>query len=211
MRRVRDYVERSGGQVQFLPLTERWAVAGRLADTFPLDRELARAPRSFRQGAHWIRLLLVDRAVTNPERTAVFTISDTPWVPAVTAAVAAAIVAPRLPRWLRWAAYGGVAVWALWDGRAARYLAMHRDLARVAPGSVILADFLTTESGAAIEWAADAMTFASQDTQLVALVPVSGNARRDAARERMYVRRLGFQVVGRTRARGQEAAILVRG
>ena len=210
MRRVRDYVERSGGQVQFLPLAERWAVAGRLADTFPLDRELARAPRPLRQGAHWVRLLVVDRAVTNPERTAVFTISDTPWVPAATTAVAAAILAPRLPRWLRWAAYGGLGVWALRDGRAARYLTMHRDLTRVAPGSVVLADFLTTESGAAIEWAAEAMTFASQDTPLVALVPVSGNARRDAARQRMYVRRLGFRVVGRTSGRGQQAVILVR-
>ncbi len=95
MRRVRTVVERSNGELQFIPIWELWEVAGLLADTFPLDRSLARGPRTLRRMAHWSRLVLVDRAVTNAEGTAVGTMSDTPWVPAVGAGVLAAVVAPR--------------------------------------------------------------------------------------------------------------------
>jgi hypothetical protein len=210
MPRVRNLVERSDGKAQFLPLAERWAVAGLLADTFPLDRQLARGPRVARRAAHWTRLVFVDKALTNPERTAVLTLSDTPWVPAVAVAVAAAVLAPRLPRLLRIAGYGGVAAWALRSGRAARYVAVRRELAHVAPGSVLVADFVTTQPGAGMRWVADALDSIGHETSLVALLPVSGDDRRDAARERLYVRRLGFRLAGHTDGHGQRAAVLVR-
>ncbi len=98
MRRVRTIVARSDGKLQFIPVGELWAVSAVLADTFPLDRNLARSPRWARRASHWTRLVLVDRALTDPGRTALLTLSDTPWVPAVLVAVLAAAVAPRLPR-----------------------------------------------------------------------------------------------------------------
>jgi hypothetical protein len=209
MRRVRTLVARSEGKVEFIPLAELWAFSGILADTFPLDRELARGPRPVRRAGHWMRLLLVDQAVTNPERTAYFSMSDTPWVPAVAAAVVAAAVAPRLPRWVRLACYGSFVAWALQGGRAARYVAMRRQLSQVAPGAVLVADFVTLEPDVATTWMMDALASVGDVVSWVGLLPASGDERRDAARERLYERRLGVRVVGRTQAHGQPATIVV--
>src|SRR5947208_13242763 len=126
MRRVRNVIARSEGKLRFVPVAQLWAVSGVLADTFPLDRDLVRGPRWARRSAHWARLVLVDRAVTDRDATAVLTLSDTPWVPAVLVALLAAVVAPRLPRWLRAALFGGALAWAFVGGRASRFVAMRR-------------------------------------------------------------------------------------
>ena len=210
MRRARALVDRSEGKARFVPLGELWPVSGVLADTFPLDRDAARGPRWWRRTAHWTRLVLVDRAVTDREGTAVLTVSDTPLVPAVLVPLVAALVAPRLPRWLRIACFGGVAVWALRGNRASRYLAMRRELGDVAPGALLVADFVTLQPGAGMQWVADALDSVGHEFPFVALVPVSGDARRDAARERLYVRRLGFRHAGQTAAGGQAVTVLVR-
>jgi hypothetical protein len=210
MRKVRTIVDRADGALEFIPVGELWAVSGLLADTFPLDRDLARGPRRARQLAHWTRLVLVDRALTNRDRTAVLTLSDTPWVPAVAVAVVAAVVAPWIPRRVRWALFGGALVWALRGGRATRYVAMRRELASVAPGAVLVGDLVTRRPGAAVEWVAEVLDAVGKVTPYVALLPASGHARRDAARERLYVSRLGLRVVGTTAAGGQRMTILVR-
>lgn len=210
MRRVRTVVERSEGKLRLLPLGELWAVSGVLADTFPLDRDLARSPRWTRQLSTWARLVLVDRAVGNEERTAFLTLSDTPWVPALVVALVAAAVAPRLPRWARLALFGGGIVWVVRGRRASRFLALQRELERVAPGGVLVADFVTVEPGAGIRWVVDALDSIGGGIPFVALLPASGNARRDAARERLYVRRLGFRRTSETVAGGQSVTILVR-
>jgi hypothetical protein len=207
---ARTLVARSDGKAEFIPLRHLWAISGVLADTFPLDRELARGPRVARRASHWTRLVLVDRAVTDREHTAMLTVSTTPWVPAIGAAILAAVFAPRLPRWARLAFFGGVMVWAVRGGRASRFVQMQRELRRVAPDGVIVADFVALEPGAGVSWVSDALDTVGDDTPFVALVPVSGDARRDAARERLYARRLGFRRVGQTVAGGQGVAILVR-
>jgi hypothetical protein len=210
MRKVRAVVSESHGELEFVPIMQLWAVSGVLADTFPLDRAAIRQPRWARRTAHWTRLVLVDRAVTDRDHTAVLTLSDTPWVPAVLVAVLAAIVAPRLPRWLRVLGFGGVAVWALRGGRASRFVAMRRELGDVAPGAVLVGDFVGLQPGAGMRWVADALDRLGHQFPFVALVPESGDPRRDAARERLYVRRLGFRRAGRTAAGGQAVAVLVR-
>jgi hypothetical protein len=210
MRRVRTVVRCSNGGLQFIPVSGLWEVSGVLADTFPLDRSLARAPRILRRTAHWSRLVLVDRVVTNREGTAVVTMSDTPWVPAVAAAVVAAAVAPRLPPWSRRVLFGGAVVWALRDQRLRRFLEMRRELGRVAPDALLVGDFVAREPGAAMPWAGDVLDTIGALTPFVALLPSSGDARRDAARERLYTSRLGFRVAGRARATGQPVTILVR-
>ncbi len=210
MRKVRSVVAHSGGALHFVPVSELWAVSAVLADTFPLDRASARGPRWARRTAHWTRLVLVDRAVTDRDRNAVLTLSDTPWVPAVLVAVVAAIVAPRLPRWLRVVGFGGVALWALRGGRASRFVAMRRELGEVAPGAVLVGDFVALQPGAGMRWVADALDHLGHEFPFVALIPASGDPRRDAARERLYVRGLGFRHAGRTAAGGQAVAVLVR-
>src|SRR3954467_12378491 len=86
MRRVRTLVERSNGILLLVPVPDLWEVSGVLSDTFPLDRSMAAAPRWSRRLSHWTRLVLVDRAVTNRDATAIVTLSNTPWVPAAAAA-----------------------------------------------------------------------------------------------------------------------------
>jgi hypothetical protein len=211
MRRVRTVVARSEGQLQFLPLGEIWAVSGILADTFPLDRDLARGPRFARQLSNWTRLVLVDRAVTDPGRTAVLTLHDTPWVPAVLVAVLAAVVAPRVPRWARAALFGGAVAWAVRGRRASRFVVMRQELQRAAPNGMLVADFVNLEPGAGMSWVAEALDRVGDYIPFVALLPASGDDRRDAARERLYVRRLGFRRAGETAATGQSMTILVRG
>ena len=210
MRRVRTVVARSEGKIEFVPPRELWAVSAVLADTFPLDRDLARAPRWARRASHWTRLVLVDRALADRDRTAFLTLSDTPWVPAILAAVLAAAVAPRLPRWLRFALFGGAVAWALRGRRAARFVVMRRELQRVAPKSLVVADFVAMEPGAGMRWMVDVLDSLGDEFPFVALLPTSGSARRDAARERLYVRQLGFRRVGETEPGGQRVTILVR-
>jgi hypothetical protein len=160
--------------------------------------------------SHWTRLVLVDRAVSDPDRSAILTLSDTPWVPAVVVAVVAAVVAPRLPRWLRAGLFGAVAVWVVRGKRASRFVEMRRELQRVAPNSVLIADFVALAPGAGMRWVADALDSIGRDIPLVALLPATGDAGRDAARERLYVRGLGFRRVSETSAGGQGMTILVR-
>jgi hypothetical protein len=210
MRNAKTLVDRSEGKLQFIPLAELWTISAVLADTFPLDRDLVTAPRWARRASHWTRLVLVDRALTDRDRTALLTISDTPWVPAIVVAVLAAAVAPRLPRWLRVALFGAAAAWIVQGRRASRFVVMRRELARVAPNGVLVGDFVALEPGAGMRWVADALDSIGDDIPFVALLPASGDARRDAARERLYARRLGFRRVSETSAGGQGVTILVR-
>jgi hypothetical protein len=210
MRKIRTVVARSEGKMQFLPFRELWGVSGVLADTFPLDRDLVRTPRWTRQVSNWTRLVLVDRALTDRNRTAVLTLSDTPWVPAVVVAVLAAAVAPRLPRWLRVALFGGAIAWVVRGQRGSRFVVMRRELQRVAPGGVLVADFVALEPGEGMRWVVDSLDSIGDGIPFIALLPASGDARRDAARERLYVRRLGFRRVSETVAGGQTVTVLVR-
>jgi hypothetical protein len=210
MRRARILVERSEGKAHFLPFKEIWRISGVLADTFPLDRDLARSPRWARQLSNWSRLVLVDRAVVDDRRTALLTLSDTPWAPALLGAAVAAAIAPRLPRWARLALLGGGVVWVVRGRRASRFVALRRELQRVAPGAVLVADFVAFEPGAGVDWVLDALESVGDEVPFVALLPASGDERRDAARERLYVRRLGFRRTSEVVAGGQSVAILVR-
>jgi hypothetical protein len=210
MRRVQTVVERSKGGLHFIPIPELWEVSGLLADTFPLDRSRARSPRTLRRTSHWIRLVLVDRAVTNDAGTAVLTMSDTPWVPAVGAAVVAAAVAPKFPAWSRRLLFGAAVVWAVRDQRLRRFLELRRELGRLAPDALLVGDFVAREPGAAMPWVSDVLDTIGALTPFVALLPASGDARRDVARERLYTTRLGFRIAGQARSSGQQVTILVR-
>jgi hypothetical protein len=101
-------------------------------------------------------------------------------------------------------------VWVVEGRRASRFVAMRRELGRVAPGALLVADFVAREPGAGMEWVRDALDSVGHLTSFVALLPESGDDRRDAARERLYARRLGFRAAGHVRGGGQTVAILVR-
>ena len=213
MRRVKSIVERSRGGMRFIPISELWEVSGLLADTFPLDRETLTMPRSARRAAVWSRLLLVDRAVTNREGTALLTLSETPWVSAAAAAGLAAVIVPKLPVWVRSGLFATVAVWAIRGGRLRRHLKMQRELARVAPSAVFVGDFVARQPGVGMSWAADMLATVDdhgEQVSYVALLPDSDD-RRHRARERVYTRRLGFRVAGQTDIMGRPMRILVRG
>jgi hypothetical protein len=111
---------------------------------------------------------------------------------------------------VRWACFGGAAAWAIRGRRASRFVAMRRELQRVAPDGVLVADFVALEPGAGMRWVSDALDSIGEEIPFVALLPGSGDSRRDAARERLYVRRLGFRRVSETVAGGQPVTVLVR-
>ena len=211
MRTVRTVVNRSGGQAHFIPVWRLWAVSGALVDTFPLDRARVRGPRVARRAATCARLLFVDRPVQNPEGTAMATLSDTPWIPAIAVALLAAFVVPRLPRWVRRGVFAALAVWIVTGRRGPRYVTLRRQLRAHARHGVLISDFLAREPGAGMRWVTQAAEAIGPGFQFVVLVPESGDARRDAARERLYVRQLGFRRVAEATAGGQKVAILVRG
>ena len=59
-------------------------------------------------------------------------------------------------------------------------------------------------------WAAAMLDSIGDVTPFVALLPHSGNDRRDAARLRLYTTRLRFRDVGTATAGGQRVSILLR-
>jgi hypothetical protein len=106
--------------------------------------------------------------------------------------------------------FGAAVAWVVRGRRASRFVVMQRELRRVAPTGVLVADFVALEPGAGMRWVADALDSVGDDIPFVALLPASGDGRRDAARERLYERRLGFRRVSETSAGGQSVTIMVR-
>jgi hypothetical protein len=209
MDRVRAVIAATDGSAVFVPFRQLWGVAGLLADALPLDRPPV-YPRPLRKIGHWARLVLFDRAVTNRAATAVVTLRRTPWVPAVAAGVATAAIGPRLRSWQRWALVAGTLTYAVRSHRLRRFVEMQRGLRRVAPGSVLVGDFVAKTPGAAVPWIADTLDALGASSSLIAILPGSGHERRHRARERIYTKRFGFHVAERTTIVDEELTILVR-
>ena len=208
MNRVRRVVESTDGRAHFVPLPDLWGTAGLLADTLPLDRPPA-YPRPLRQVGYSLRLMLWDRAVTNPEATAVLTLSRTPWLLASGGAVAAAVIGPKLPPWPRRMLIAAAVTFAVRKQRLRRYVTFQRTLHRVAPGALIVGGFASREPGSAVAWIRDVfatLDAADDPTTFVAVLP---GARRDRARERLYTTAFRFRVAARNAGDGQ-LTILVR-
>ena len=93
---VDEIVRRSQGTVEIVPVAGRWWVAGVVADHFPLDRE-SPLPRPLRRVGHWIRLVFLDRPLTNADRSAILTLGAPSVVGTVAVCVVAAVVAPWVP------------------------------------------------------------------------------------------------------------------
>jgi hypothetical protein len=192
-----------------VPVADRWWVAGVIADNFPLDRE-SRLPRPLRRVGHWIRLVLIDRPLTNSDRSAILTLGAPSVVGTATVCVAAAIVAPWLPRWIRRAALAAVVVWAWRDRNALRVIGTRRLLRDQAPGAVVVSDFVALESGAGSAWLVDALAAVGRVTPYAVLLPGRADERRNAARERLYVARFGLRVAAQTDLYGESVTLLVR-
>jgi len=199
----------TGGIAAYVPYARLWSTATLLADTLPLDRPPT-YPRALRQLGHWFRLLLWDRAITNPEGTAIMVIGGTPWLVAGGAAVGAALVAPRLASWHRRVLFGLVAVFALRGNRLRDEIALRRQLRTVAPAGLMIEELVAVSPGAALPWVTSVLSTldeAGHDATFVAILP---GARRDRVRERIYSRRWGFEVVTRAVVRGRAYTVLVR-
>ena len=134
-----------------------------------------------------------------------------PWLAAGAAAVAAAVVAPKVPIWLRWTALAGVVLTAVRRGRRLRdEFAVQRLLQEVAPGGILIEHLATLEPNAALDWVSQLFDRFDRDQHRATFVALLPGARRDRARERIYTRRLGFEVAARTAHHGGELTVLVR-
>ncbi len=209
MDRIRVAVDATDGVAEIVPFRDLWGVAALLADALPLERPPVHA-RPLRQLGHWVRLVLFDRAITNREATAVMTVGRNPWIAASAVGVAAAAVAPQLRPWQRRALILSTIGYAIRDRRLRGFLETQRRLRRVAPGSMVVGDFVTKVPGAAVPWIVEILDALGAHTSFAALLPGSGRARRQRARERIYTTRFGFHVAERTTIAGKELTILVR-
>ena len=192
-----------------MPVADRWWVAGVIADNFPLDRD-SPLPRPLRRVGHWIRLVLIDRPLTNADRSAILTLGAPSVVGTAAICVAAAVVAPWLPRWVRRTAFTALVVWAWRDRNALRVIGTRRLLREQAPGAVVVSDFVALESGAGSTWLVDALEAVGRVTPYAVLLPGRADERRNAARERLYVARFGLRVAARTEVYGESVTLLVR-
>jgi hypothetical protein len=178
-----------------------------IADTFPLERP-ARFSPGVRRVGHYARLLFFDRAITNPERVAVLTVSATnPWGPALVLVAVAGFFA-RAPRWARWAALGGIVGWLANNVEFARRRALHREVRRVASDAFLVSDFVTREPGRASQWAVEMFDALGSQAAVAAVLPGAGGTRRYRARERLYTR-IGLRVTARVRIDNADFTILV--
>lgn len=209
MGQVDEIVRRAGGTLEIVPVGERWRVAGVIADHFPLDRE-SPLPRRVRQAGHWFRLLLLDRPLTNPDRSAVITLAKMSVAGTVAICVVAAAIAPRLPRWLRAALLAALVAWALRDDNARRMIAVRGVLRREAPDAIVVSDFVALQSGAGTPWISEALEAVGRVTPYVVLLPGRADPRRNAARERMYAQRFGLRVATRVDVHGEGLTVMVR-
>ena len=194
------------GYVRFRNL---WSTAGLLADVLPLDRDPT-YPRLARRAGHWLRLTLWDRAISNPDHTAVLVVGRTPWVLAGAVAVGAGALVPRSRAWQRRWLVVLAAGLLLQRRRITDELALRRTLRDLAPGSLLIEDLVARSPHAAVPWARELLGTLDADgvgTTFVALLP---GAARDAVRQRIYTRRLGFEVAGEARSRGRTLTVLVR-
>jgi hypothetical protein len=206
---VDEIVRRSHGILEIVPLGERWWVAGVVADHFPLDRE-SPLPRPLRQVGHWIRLVLLDRPLTNPDRSAILTLGEMSVPGTLAICVVAAVAGPALPKWLRRALLLALLVWALRDGNARRLVEVRRLLRRHAPDAVVVSDFVALQSGAGTRWLVEALEAVGRVTPYAVLLPGRADLRRNAARERLYTSRFGLRVATRAEVHGESLTVLVR-
>lgn len=209
MRRVGGVVEHSRGALEIVPFGALWEVAGVIADVFPLDRE-SEVPRPLRRAGHWVRLVLVDRALTNPEHSAVVTLSEPSWMATAVVCGSAALLAPRLPVWFRRSLLVALVIWAARGNRLRRFLALRRELRTVAPDALLVGDYVARQSGTAVPWLAEVLDAIGRETAFVVLLPGSADDRRNRARERLYTTRFGLRVVARTSVSGEGVTILLR-
>jgi hypothetical protein len=201
-------VRATNGTACFVPARELWGTATLIADTFPLERA-ARFPRELRRVGHYVRLMLFDRAITDPERVAVVSVSATnPWGPALVLVVAAGFLA-WAPRWARWASFGTIVAWVATNDQFAQRLALQRELRRVASDAFLVSDFVTREPGRASQWAVEVFDALGSQAAVAAILPGAGDTRRYRARERLYTKQIGFRVATRVRIHDAAFTILV--
>jgi hypothetical protein len=181
------------------------------SDTFPLDRA-ARYPRSLRVVGHWLRLVFLQRAVTNLDSSAVFTVKRPRWATYIGVTAAGAVLGPVLPTWLRRTLIVAGLAFALHRQRLWRVLVIDSNLRRAAPDAVVISDFVTRTPGSAANWIRDTLRALDRNTHatFAAIVPSTDNQRRTKARERLYTSEFGCAVAARTHVGDRDITILVR-
>jgi hypothetical protein len=162
---------------------------------------------------HWLRLVFLQQAVTNLDRSAVLTVTKPPWEAAAFVMAAAAVLVPTLNRRQRRLLVVALAAGAIHGQRLQRVIAVGREVQRVAPGAIVIGDFVARTPHSAVRWVDEVLReLDSHDahTTFAAIIPSFGDDRRARARERLYTRRFGFAVAARTRISTQDITILVR-
>ncbi|HEY6319327.1 MAG TPA: hypothetical protein VI462_15760 [Acidimicrobiia bacterium] len=207
MGRIETLTAQTGGAAEMVTPASAWAAAAIVTDRFGAG---AARGRPATQIVNWVRLGFVSRAITNRDRTAVVGVGGPR--PAVVAAVAlgAGWLAPRLPRWVLLAAVAGVVGFGIRKGRLQRLAWITRTLRREAPDAILLGEFAARQPGAGVAFAEDVLDAIGAQATLALTVQGGAYDRRTRSLERLYERRLGFEVLDRQAIAGDDVVLMVR-
>ena len=207
MGRIETLTAQTGGAAEMVTPASAWAAAAIVTERFGAG---AARGRPAAQIVNWVRLGFVSRAITNRDRTAVVGVGGPR--PAVVAAVAlgAGWLAPRLPRWVLLAAVAGVVGFGFRKGRLQRLAWITQTLRREAPDAILLGEFAARRPGAGVAFAEDVLDAIGAQATLALTVQGGAYDRHTRSLERLYERRLGFEVLDRHVIAGDDVVLMVR-
>ena len=192
---------------EFVTPASAWAAAAIVTERFGAG---AARSRPAAQVLNWFRLAFVSRAITNRDRTAVIGIGGPRPAVIVAAALGGAWLAPKLPRWLGVAVLGGVVGVGIQRGRLQRLVWVTKTLRREAPDAILLGEFAARRPGAGVAFADEVLRAIGAQTTLALTVQGGAYDRHTRSLERLYERRLGFEVVDRQVIAGDDLVLMVR-
>jgi hypothetical protein len=205
--RIEALTAQTGGVAEMITPASAWTAAAIVTERFG---DAAGRGRPAAQILNWVRLGFVSRAITNRERTAVVGVGGTR--PAVVAAVAlaSAWVAPKLPRWVVVAAVAGAVGLGVHKGRLQRQVWITQTLRREAPDAILLGEFAARQPGAGVAFAEQVLQAIGSRATLALTVQGGAYDRHTRSLERLYERRLGFEVLDRQVIAGDDLVLMVR-
>ena len=207
MGRIEALTAQTGGAAEMVTPASAWAAAAIVTDRFG---DAGARGRPAAQILNWVRLGFVSRAITNRDRTAVVGVGGSR--PAVIAAVvlAGAWLAPKLPRWVVVGAVAGAVGLGLHKGRLQRQVWITQTLRREAPDAILLGEFAARRPGAGVAFAEEVLDAIGTRATLALTVQGGAYDRHTRSLERLYERRLGFEVLDRQVIAGDDVVLMVR-
>ena len=205
--RIEDLTAQTGGVAELVTPASAWAAAAIVTERFGAG---AARGRPAAQILNWFRLAFVTRAITNRDRTAVIGVGGTRPAAILAAALGGVWLAPKLPRWVVLTLLGGVVGAGMYQGRLQRLVWIAQTLRREAPDAILVGEFAARQPGAGVAFATEVLDAIGAHATLALTVQGSPHDRHMRSLERLYERRLRFEVLDRQVVAGDDLVLMVR-